>query len=312
MTIHPCYIGCDVSKRTLDIFDPMFSKSIQIPNQCEAIAEFARQLGGRPVLVVLEATGAYDQALREGLAQAGISYVRVNPSQARHFARAHGVLAKTDAIDARLLQQMGQSLKLQPDVPEDPVVKALNNLQVRRDQLVQDRADEKKRQYEADGSIARSIAQHIAWLDEAIMELEAQIQALIATTKPLRQTRDVLCSAPGIGPVTASVLMGQLPELGRLSPKKIAALVGLAPMNHDSGAMRGQRRIRGGRSRVRKALYMATLAAKNSCLRLQRFYESIKARAKASKIAIIATARKLLTMLNAMVRDNQRYMASCR
>lgn len=312
MTIHPCYIGCDVSKRTLDIFDPTHSQGIKIPNQRDAIADFAHQLCQRNVLVVLEATGAYDQALRAGLTQAGISFARVNPSQARHFAGAHGVLAKTDALDARLLHQMGQSLKLKPDVPEDPAVKALNHLQVRRDQLVQDRADEKKRQYEATGSVAHSLAQHIAWLDEAIADLEAQIQALIADTKPLKQTQDLLCSAPGIGTVTASVLMGQLPELGRLSPKKIAALVGLAPMNHDSGTLRGQRRIRGGRRRIRKALYMATLAAIRASVRLSRFYERIKARAKASKIAIIATARKLLTMLNAMLRDNVTFKPSCR
>ena len=312
MIIAPCYIGCDVSKRTLDIFDPTQPKPTRIANHSDAIATFAEQLCGRTVLVVLEATGRYDQALRDGLTQAGIGYVRVNPSQARHFARARGVLAKTDAIDARLLHQMGQSLQLSRDLPDDPAVKALNHLQNRRDQLVQTRADEKKRQQEDNELVAASIARHIAWLDEAIAELETQIQTLIANTKPLKQTQQLLCSAPGIGPVTAGVLMGQLPELGRLSPKKIAALVGLAPMNHDSGTLRGQRHIRAGRSRVRKALYMATLAATRSCQRLSRFYERIKTRAKATKIAIIATARKLLTMLNAMLREGQRYAPACR
>lgn len=310
MSIHPCYIGCDVSKRTLDLYDPALKAHSRIANHPEEIAHFARTLQGRPALVVLEATGAYDRALRAGLAQAGVAFVRVNPTRAHHFAKAANRQAKTDPLDARMLSLMGERMRLEPDLPEDPACKALKDLQVRRDQLVQIRADEKKRLHDVQDPIGSSVSQHIAYLDGAIADLDTQIKTLIASTDALQQTQELLRSVPGIGPVTAQVLMAQMPELGRLSPKKIAALAGLAPINQDSGAMRGVRRITGGRKRVRQALYMASLAAIRSNLRLSQFYKQVKQRSKATKIAIIATARKLLTILNAIIRDNVRYSTS--
>lgn len=311
MTIPPTYVGCDISQDFIDICDPIQTKPLRIANEPCAIAQFAAALQDRQTIVVLEATGIYDRALRGGLAAEHVSFVRVNPTRARRFAQATGLLAKTDKIDARMLSLMGQSMKLKPDPPEDPDVKALKDLQVRRDQLVQMCSDEKRHLHSAEELIAPSILRHMAIIEQEIAELDSQIEALITSCEPLKQTYDLLCSAPGVGAVTANVLTAQMPELGRLSPKKIAALAGLAPMNHDSGAMRGQRHIKGGRSRVRKALYMAAMAAHRSCGRLSRFYERIKARAKSIKIAIIATARKLLTMLNAMIRNNSRYNASC-
>lgn len=310
MTISPCYIGCDISKCILDLHDPSSGKAFRIANTADQIARLADQLAGRNVIVVMEATGAYDRAVRTGLAEAGIGYVRVNPTRARRFADAVGLLAKTDAIDARMLSAMGQTMKLVPDAPEDPDRKTLHDLQKRRDQLVQIRADEKNRADLAEPEIARSVASHIAWLNQAIAELDDRIERFIADRKALAQTRAILLSAPGIGPVSANVLIAQMSELGRLSPKKIACLAGLAPINQDSGTKRGARHIKGGRRRVRQALYMAALAATRCSKRLGQFYERIKHRSKSVKIAIIATARKLLTILNAMIRDNVPYHQS--
>lgn len=310
MTIPPRYVGCDISKDRIDIYDPALGQPMHIANVSCAIALFSHSLRGQHTIVVLEATGRYDRALRVGLAAEGVCFVRVNPTRARRFAQALGLLAKTDQIDARMLSLMGERMKLTPDLPEDLNVKALKDLQVRRDQLVQMRSDEKRHLHCADECIVSSITRMIGTIDGEIAELDQQIEALICSTEALKQSQTLLCSAPGIGPVTAHVLMAQMPELGRLSPKKIAALAGLAPMNHDSGAMRGQRHIRGGRSRVRQALYMAALAATRTSMRLNQFYQRIKQRAKSVKIAIIATARKLLTMLNAMCRDNVKYSAS--
>lgn len=307
MTILPCYIGCDISKRVLDLYDPLSGKALRIANTADRIARLAAQLAGRNVMVVMEATGAYDRALRAGLVEAGIGYARVNPTRARRFADAAGLLAKTDAIDARMLSAMGQAMKLVPDAPEDPDRKTLHDLQKRRDQLVQIRANEKNRADLAEREIALSVASHITWLNQAIAELDDRIERFIADRNALRQIRTILLSAPGIGPVSANVLIAQMSELGRLSPKKIACLAGLAPVNHDSGAMRGTRHIKGGRRRVRQALYMAALAATRCSKRLGKFYERIKQRSKSVKIAIIATARKLLTILNAMIRDNTQY-----
>lgn len=311
MTIPSCYIGCDISKRTLDLYDPAGGRASHIANSPEAIAEFAAELQARSALVVFEATGAYDRALADGLAAAGIAYARINPTRARRFAQAQGLLAKTDALDARMLSQLGETLKPHPDAPEDPACRTLKSLQNRRDNLVQMRADEKKRLHVAEAEVAASIADHMAWLDQAIGRLDAEISDLIARTASLQAARDLLLTAPGVGPVTAHVLLGQMSELGRLSPKKIAALAGLAPVNCDSGAMRGQRHIRGGRPRIRRALYMAALAATRTCTQLRRFYQTIKARSKSAKVAVIATARKLLTRLNAMLRDNRRYEPEC-
>ena len=311
MTIPSCYIGCDISKRTLDLYDPASGRASQIANDPEAIAALAAELQARSVLVVFEATGAYDRALADGLAAAGIACARINPTRARRFAQAQGLLAKTDALDARMLSQLGETLKPRPDAPEEPACRALKSLQNRRDSLVQMRADEKKRLHVAEAPVAASVAEHMAWLDRAISRLDAVIARLISVNAALKAARDLLMTAPGVGPVTAHVLLGQMSELGRLSPKKIAALAGLAPVNCDSGALRGQRHIRGGRHRIRRALYMAALAATCTCGQLHRFYEAVKARSKSTKIAIVATARKLLTRLNAMLRDNKRYRPAC-
>lgn len=307
MTIHPVYVGCDVSKTTLDIFDPACGKAQRIANNENAAARLAGDLAGRDVIVVMEATGPYDRTLRSALDAAKARYARVNPARARRFAQAAGLLAKTDAVDAKMLAALGSALTLEPDRPEEECRKALAALTARRDQLVQIRADEKKRRHEAAGEAARSIDAHLAFLNAEVRRFNEEIDLLIQSAAALREDAERLTSAPGVGPVAAAVLLAQLPELGRLSPKEIAALAGLAPVNNDSGAFRGVRRIRGGRRRVRQALYMAALAAIRSCERFRDFHQRILDRSKAKKVAIIAVARKLLVILNAMLREKTEY-----
>lgn len=307
MTIHPRHVGCDISKEFLDVFDPADGAVRRIVNDALSASRWAATIAGAPAIVVLEATGPYDLVLRDALTAAGVAFVRVNPRRARCFAEAAGLLAKTDAVDARMLAAFGAALALPPDAPADPARKALADLAARRDQLVQVRADEKKRRHDAPAAAVRSIDEHLIWLDAAIGRLDADIAALIRDAGALREQAGRLRSAPGVGDVTAVILLAQLPELGAVGPKQIAALAGLAPVANDSGAFRGARRIKGGRRRVRQALYMAALAAIRCSPRLKAYYLSVLGRAKAAKVALIAVARKLLTILNAMIRDNAHY-----
>lgn len=300
------YVGCDISKDSLDVHDRASGATRRMRNTKRQAALFAASLKGSQALVVMEATGAYDRILREALDRQGVAYARVNPTRARRFAQAAGFLAKTDAVDAKMLAMLGEALRVQPDAPLDPARRALALLQKRRDQLVQMRADEKKRLHTAGGAMAQSIGAHIAWLSREVAALDRSI-AEAMNGETLKDDAKRLQSAPGVGRVAASVLIALLPELGRLSPKKIASLVGLAPVNNDSGALRGARRIKGGRRRVRQALYMAALAAARTDRRFAAFYEQILKRAHAKKIAIIAVARKLLVTLNAILRDKAYY-----
>ena len=301
MIIAPGYIGIDVSKTHLDIFDGMARR---IANTPEAIADFVTGLG--PVrLVLLEATGRYDRHLQQGLAQAGIAFTRVNPLHARAFARATGRLAKTDRIDARLLAAMAQALTPTPQPPADRERQELADLHRRRAQLVGMRQTERTRQHTASPAIAPSIASHLSWLDDQIRMLDKQIAALIRRSAALAQAARLLRSIPGIGPVAATALLSLMPELGQRSAKTIAALAGLAPINRDSGQYRGQRSIAGGRTEVRKALYMAALAASRSPTRFAACFSALTGRGKPAKLALIAVARKLIVTANAILKTAQ-------
>lgn len=303
MTVHQRYVGCDISKAFIDVFDPADGAARRLANEAVALAAFAGGLQGPGALVVFEATGPYDRRLAEALGAAGVAYARVNPMRARRFAQAAGLLAKTDKVDARMLSSLGRALDLEADAPPDDARKALGLLAARRDQLVQMRADEKKRRYEAAGEAARSIDAHLDWLSAEIARYDEEIAAFIKASPALDEDARRLQTAPGVGPVAASILLAQLPELGRLNPKQIAALAGLAPFNNDSDAFRGVRRIRGGRRRVRQALYMAAFNAVRSSPPFTEFHDRIYNRANAKKVAVIAVARKLLITLNAMLRD---------
>lgn len=304
------WIGIDISKAWLDIADPALGRVDRITNCEPAITAFARTLTERGTTVVFEATGAYDTCLRHALAAAGIACVRVNPQRARDFARATGRLAKTDAIDASMLAEMGRALSLCPDPEPDPTREKLNLLNKRRDQLVAMRQQEKVRRMEAvDATILASLDVHLAWLNQAIVDTEAMIRDLVRASSELAGAEELLRSAPGIGQVAAAVLIGLLPELGHRSSKQIAMLAGLAPLNQDSGTKRGQRSIHGGRRRVRQALYMAAVVTLRTRSPLKAFYDRLRNAGKPPKVALIALARKILVILNAMVRSKTPYAA---
>jgi transposase len=310
MTLAQSYVGIDIARAHLDIFDDACGRTARIVNEPAAIAAVLASLAGRAITVVFEATGPYDRALRQALASAGIPAMRVNPARARDFARAASYLAKTDAIDARMLAAMGRAIALPAAAPIDPAREELSFLSRQRDRLVEVRAEEKRRLLQSPSAdVCASIERHMAWLTGEIGALEAAIAACIAAHPQLAAIRTLLTTAPGVGEVTATTLIAHMPELGQRSPKAIAALAGLAPFNNDSGERRGRRSIRGGRGHVRRVLYMAALSAIRRVPRFAAAYAAIAARAKSKKVAIIAIARKLLVALNAMLANKQPFRA---
>ncbi len=308
--IHPVYIGCDVAKAHLDFFDAGTQKYIRIDNNPAAIGDWLSTLEGREAHVILEATGRYDRFLCAALETWRRPYCRVNPARARDFAKATGQLAKTDAIDAWLLSRMGETLAPPVAAPLDPARRKLSSLHTRRDQLVAMRQQERLRLHTADPLECDSIARHIGWLDAEIAALEKDCQSHVRENGMLNEQSIRLRSIPGVGPVTAFTLMAHMPELGGSSPGAMAALAGLAPFNTDSGIHRGQRHIRGGRKRVRDALYMAALVAYRLKSPFARFVQAMQAKNKPFKVMIIAIARKLLVIANAVIRDKTMFKAA--
>jgi len=302
------YVGIDVSKQYLDIFDEALGVPERIANAPQAITQIAARWRC-DVLVVFEATGVYDLELREALGRAGIRFARINPARARDFARASGRLAKTDPIDARMLAAFGRVMQPATEQAVNPARNALARLAKRRDQLVLMRAQEKNRRSEADDrALAERISRLIEVLDSEIAEIEADIKELIKAEPEITDEARLMRSLPGVGPVACMQLIAKMPELGRVGAKQIAALAGLAPFNVDSGAFRGKRKIAGGRKRVRDALYMAALNAVRRADPFKAFYERLRQAGKPAKLALIAVARKLLTVLNAMMRDRKPYL----
>jgi len=305
MKIHPGFVGIDISKDFLDVFDSSIGVVHRIDNRPEAIGRLMANLAGSDVFVLFEATGRYDQALRQALGRAGIAFARVNPARARDFARSIGLLAKTDAIDARMLAAMAQCLRPGADNAADPAREQLAELHKRRDQLVACRKQERTRIAATSADLLDELTQHIAWLDHAIRRIDVRIAELIGKQEGLQKAQRLMRSVPGIGPVCATTLLALMPELGSRSSKAIAALAGLAPFNADSGRMRGTRHIHGGRRRVREALYMAAVAVTRTTSRFARIYRALRDAGKPAKLALIAVARRLLVTLNAVVRDQQ-------
>ena len=305
MTLSPTWIGIDVSKGWLDIAIPTGGKRLRIANTAASIAAFATTLEQAETIVVFEATGVYDAVLRSQMALAGIGFVPVNPQRARDFARAIGRLAKTDTLDAGMLAEMGRALRLTVDPLPDPMRERLAQLSRRRDQLVAMRTQERLRRTDAtEPVIVADLDRHLAWLSQALETIEAETNDLFRSDAGLAADEALVRSVPGVGPVTAAVLVASMPELGRRSSRQIAMLAGLAPLNNDSGTSRGQRSIRGGRRRVRQALYMAAVAsltAKSSPF--ATFYKRLRDAGKPAKLALIAVARKLLVTINAIIRN---------
>jgi len=304
MNIHPGFVGIDVSKHFLDVFDN--GRVERIANTTEAIAALVARW--HESFVLFEATGRYDARLRKALEAEGVSFTRVNPARARDFARATGRLAKTDAIDARMLAAMAQSLSFARERESDSEREALARAHKRRDQLVHMRKQERTRFSECDDLELRAdIEAHMHWLDAQIVRWDAEIDRLLKCSTALAQRARQLRSIPGIGPVAAATLLALMPELGTLSAKTVAALAGLAPFNVDSGKYRGARKIQGGRKRVRDALYMAAVAASRCNARLKILYQRLRSAGKPAKLALIAVARKLAITANAILRDKSSF-----
>jgi transposase len=313
MLIHDFFIGCDVSKAHLDLYDSRDGHLCRIANTDAAVRAWLEAAAPCDrTLIVFEATGPYDRFIRDAAHARGAACLRVNPCQARDFARALGRRAKTDALDAKALAAMAQALQLKPEPAPDPERQRLALLAKRRDQLVEMAATEKKRLTEmadADG-VASSLRAVILMLADQIRAMDQAIAALIDSQTDLARHKRQLCAVPGIGPVAATTLLSLMPELGRIGEKQIAALAGLAPFNHDSGTQKGQRHIAGGRRRVRRAMYMAALTAVRCCDRYRRVYERILQNAKAKKIALIAVARKMLIHCNAIIKNATQWNAT--
>jgi transposase len=255
-----------------------------------------------PTLVVLEATGGYETDVVAALALAGLPVAVVNPRQVRDFAKALGRLAKTDAIDATVLAQFGARVQPEPRPLPDAAHQALAALVTRRRQLVEMLTAERHRLPLAHGRIKQNLQAHIHWLEQQIHASNEDLRTCIRDSALWRATEQLLRSVPGIGPTTAACLLADLPELGRLTRRQVAALAGVAPLNRDSGTRRGLRTIWGGRAAVRGALYMATLVATRHNPVIRAFYQRLCAAGKPRKVAIIAAMRKLLTILNAMLK----------
>jgi len=301
-----CVVGIDVSKAALDVAFGLDGVVQQFPNTPKGHLQLARALSKRgPSRVIMEATGGYERRVLRRLTDLKLPAIRVNPRQVRDFARATGILAKTDQIDAKVLVRFGASVQPEHRPLPSPAQERLSCLQTRRSQVVALHTAEINRLQQAtDRVVKRTIQAVIDTLDKQIALIQAESAQVIAEHERLERIYTILTSVPGVGPVTAAVLMGQMPELGVLSRQAVAALAGLAPFNRDSGTQRGQRHIRGGRAPVRTVLYMATLSAAQCNPVIAEDFKRLIAAGKPHKVAMAACMRKLLTILNALVRDN--------
>ncbi|MEL7306231.1 MAG: IS110 family transposase [Myxococcota bacterium] len=300
------FAGIDVSKATLDIATSN-GDAWQAPNASEALDTLAERLAGA-ALVVLEATGRYEAPCAAALAAAGIPVAVVNPRQVRDFARATGRLAKTDAIDAAVLAGFATRVRPEPRALPNAESEALAALTARRRQLIGMLVAEKNRAPVARPAVRKSIAKHVRWLERELSGVDADLDRAVQASALWRAKEDLLRGVPGVGRVLARTLLAEVPELGRLSRREIAALVGVAPLNRDSGTLRGRRTVWGGRASVRSALYMGALAASRSeATPTGRLYARLVARGKPKKVALVAVMRKVLVTCNAVVRDGRAY-----
>ena len=304
------YVGIDVSKDRLDVAVLGEEREWPVGNTQEGIAKLVQQMENlQPELIVVEATGGYQRRVVEALFHAGLPVAVVNPTRVRQFARACGLLAKTDKLDARVLAVFGQRVQPKTYTGKSEAEKHLSALLVRRKQVEEMLKAEQNRLRTVSPSLRGSVERSIAFLKEEKKRLDEQIRELMKEQKAWQEQTEILGSAPGVGMVTTATLLAELPELGKMDRKKIAALVGVAPMNYDSGRKRGYRKTKGGRTHVRSVLYMSTLVATryNPLIRAQ--YQHLLKRGKEKKVALTACMRKFLTILNAMMRDQQPFRA---
>jgi|OpeIllAssembly_1097287.scaffolds.fasta_scaffold222765_1 transposase len=299
------FVGIDVSKGSLDVAVLPDGQSWSIANtemEIPSLVERLKELS--PTLIVLEATGGLETLIATSLGLAQLPVVIVNPRQARDFAKATGKLAKTDAIDARMLALFGQMLRPEPRPLKDEQLQEMVAIVTRRSQLVGMLTAEKNRLGSSAQAVRGDIQEHISWLEQRISETNNTLRQRIRESPLWREKDQLLRSVPGVGPVLSASLLSGLPELGTLNRKKISALVGVAPMNRDSGKHRGKRMIWGGRASLRSSLYMATLVAIRHNSVIAAFHERLIAAGKVKKVAITACMRKLLTILNSIIRNS--------
>ena len=302
------FVGIDVSKERLDVAVRPTGEMWQVSHDSLGIGEVMERLETlMPQLVVLEAAGGVEMTLAGELAASGLHVAVVNPRQVRNFARATGKLAKTDALDAQVLAHFAEAMRPVSRPLPDSGTRELAALVARRRQLVEMITAEKNRLRTAARRIRPKVEEHIRWLEENLAELDRDLGDFIRSSPIWRDKDELLRSAPGVGPVLSMTLLSGLPELGTLNRGEIAALVGVAPFNRDSGTMRGKRKVWGGRPQVRAALYMAALVATRFNPVLRDFYQRLCMAGKPKKVALTACMRKLLTILNHMVRQNRHW-----
>jgi transposase len=299
------HVGIDVSKERLDVCSLPDGGTFSVANDRAGIDELIARLleGVRPELVVLEATGKYERPAAVAVAAAGIAVAVVNPRQARDFAKAAGRLAKTDRIDAQVLARFAGAVGPRPSVLPDEEARVLQDILLRRRQLLEMMVAEKNRLQMASEAVARRIAAHVRWLEKELSRVDRELDEAVRESETWRANEELLRSVPGVGPVLARTLLAELPELGTLPRRRLCALVGVAPFNRDSGTFRGKRQVWGGRAPVRAALYMGALVATRHNPLIREFYERLLAAGKPKKVALVASMRKLLSILNAVMRD---------
>ena len=305
------YVGIDVSKRWLEVQVHGEAEGRKFGNDPDGIRSLVEQMKAlQPELIVFEATGGYERRASKALREAGLAVAVVNPTRVRRFAEALGILAKTDKIDAKVIAHFASVVRPAPNGQPSDLEEQLAACVERRRQLLVELTAEKNRLSTCPACVREDIEEHIAWLEEHIDSLEAEIQICIMQKPEWQARAEIIDSVPGVGPVTAATLIAELPELGQLNRQKIAALAGLAPFNKDSGPKKGKRKIFGGRSGIRRPLFMAALSATKHNPVIRTFYESLLKRGKEKKVALTACMRKLLVIINAMVKNGETWRVS--
>lgn len=300
------FVGIDVSKAWLDIAMHEQEETFRVSNDAAGIASLVKRLKKlKPTLIVLEPTGGFEMLVVAELTHANLPAVVVNAKRVRDFARATGQLAKTDKLDAKVLAHFAMAVRPPVRSLRSAEEEQLTALLTRRRQVLDMLTVEKNRLVTVRAKMRADIEAHIHWLSKSLKELDKEIEEFVESTPVWKEKDGLLQSVPGVGPVTSATMLGMLPELGKLNRQEIAALVGVAPVNKDSGRKQGRRRVYGGRADVRSVLYMAALAAKKFNPIIKEFYERLIKQGKEKKVALTACMRKLLVILNAMMRSNQ-------
>ena len=308
LEVTPIFVGIDVSKARLDVAIRPTGERESVANDKAGIKDLVKRLAKiQPVLIVLEATGGLERPVTHALAGAELPVVVVNPRQVRDFAKATGQLAKTDSIDADVLARFAEAVRPALRPLPDAVTLELRALTARRRQIIEMIGAERNRLATASKAVRKRIDAHLGWLEQELERADKDLDRSIQHSPIWKENEDLLLSVPGIGPVTSPTLLAELPELGELDRKQISALAGLAPFNRDSGSLKGRRSIWGGRAPVRSALYMATLVATRRNSVIRDFYKRLRAKGKVFKVALVACMRKLLTILNSMIKHKTRW-----